>query len=295
MHYDIALKELLRHCSRAILEHLVGLPVQESELLQVPQETTSVRRSDFPLRVVTADGEELLVLVELQARWERQLPLRLLEYRARHMLREALDALTVVLLLRPGGRVQEVYQDREVRYQYRVVRVYEADAREVVERGPVCLLPLVPLMRGGPELADEADRRIYESDLDRTARADMLTVMAILGGLISAELPRRLLQRRRDIMIESAAYELIKEEGRAEGRAEGLREGLEKGLEKGRREGLLEGILLGLELKFGAEGLRAFTKVRGIEDVGVLEVLHRALRDVDSVEAFERLVEQLAE
>ncbi len=303
MHYDIALKELLRHCSRAILEHLVGLPVQESELLQVPQETTSVRRSDFPLRVVTADGEELLVLVELQARWERQLPLRLLEYRTRHMLREDFDALTVVLLLQPGGRVQEVYQDREVRYQYRVVRVYEADAREVVERGPVCLLPLVPLMRGGEALADEADRRIYESDLDRTARADMLTVMAILGGLVSAELPRRLLQRRRDIMIESAAYELIKEEGRIEGlreglergRAEGLREGLEKGLEKGRREGLLEGILLGLELKFGAEGLRAFTKVRGIEDVGVLEVLHRALRDVDSVEAFERLVEQLAE
>ncbi len=182
MHYDIALKELLRHCSRAILEHLVGLPVQESELLQVPQETTSVRRSDFPLRVVTADGEELLVLVELQARWERHLPLRLLEYRARHMLREDLDALTVVLLLRPSGKVQEVYQDREVRYQYRVVRVYEADAREVVERGPVCLLPLVPLMRGGVELADEADRRIYESELDRETRADMLTVMAILAG-----------------------------------------------------------------------------------------------------------------
>ncbi len=307
MHYDIALKELLRHCSRAILEHLVGLPVQESELLQVPQETTSVRRSDFPLRVVTTDGKELLVLVELQARWERHLPLRLLEYRARHMLREDLDALTVVLLLRPGGRVQEVYQDREVRYQYRVVRVYEADAREVVERGPVCLLPLVPLMRGGTELADEADRRIYESDLDRTARADMLTVMAILGGLVSEELPQKLLMRRRDIMIESAAYELIKEEGRIEGlreglekgRAEGLREGLEKGLreglEKGRREGLLEGILLGLELKFGAEGLRVFTKVRGIEDVGVLEVLHHALRDVNSVEEFEHLVRQLAE
>ena len=108
-------------------------------------------------------------------------------------------------------------------------------------------------------------------------------------------------------MIESAAYELIKEEGRIEGlreglekgRAEGLREGLEKGLreglEKGRREGLLEGILLGLELKFGAEGLRVFTKVRGIEDVGVLEVLHHALRDVDSVEEFEHLVRQLAE
>ena len=96
-------------------------------------------------------------------------------------------------------------------------------------------------------------------------------------------------------MIESAAYELIKEEGRAEGRAEGLREGLEKGRAEGLREGLLEGILLGLELKFGAEGLRVFTRVRGIEDVGVLEVLHHALRDVDSVEEFEHLVRQLAE
>jgi len=200
-----------------------------------------------------------------------------------------------------------VYQDREVRYQYRVVRVYEADAREVVERGPVCLLPLVPLMRGGVELADEADRRIYESELDRAARADMLTVMAILGGLVSEELPRKLLMRRRDIMIESAAYELIKEEGRIEGLREGLekglREGLERGraeglhegLEKGRAEGLREGILLGLELKFGVEGLRAFKTVRRIEDVKLLEALYHALRDVDSVEAFERLVEHLAE
>ncbi len=93
-------------------------------------------------------------------------------------------------------------------------------------------------------------------------------------------------------MIESAAYELIKEEGRAEGRAEGLREGLEKG----RAEGLREGILLGLELKFGVEeGLRAFKAVRRIEDVKLLEALYHALRDVDSVEAFERLVEHLAE
>ena len=120
-------------------------------------------------------------------------------------------------------------------------------------------------------------------------------------------------------MIESAAYELIKEEGRIEGlreglekglreglergRAEGLHEGLEKGraeglregLEKGRAEGLREGILLGLELKFGAEGLRAFKAVRRIEDVKLLEALYHALRDVNSVEAFERLVEQLAE
>ncbi len=295
MHYDIALKELLRHCSRAILEHWVGLRVRESELMVVPQETTSLRRSDFPLRVVTEDGEELLVLVELQTRWERRMPLRLLEYRTRHVLREDLDALSMILLLRPGGDVQEEYADREVRFRYRVVRVYEEDARRVLEEGPVCLLPLVPLMRDGLPLAEEADRRIYESHLDRETKADMLTVMAILGGLVSEELPRVLLQRRRDIMIESAAYELIKEEGVREGLEKGLREGLQRGKIEGLREGLLEGIALGLELKFGAEGVRVFPAVQRIEDVAVLEALHKALRSVQTLEEFERLMRELSQ
>ncbi len=277
MQYDIAIKELLRHCSQAILEHLAGIPVQHCTLIEVPQETTSVRRSDFPLRVTTPQGEDLLVLVEVQTRWEPQLPLRLLEYRARHMLREGVDALTVVLLLRPGGHIVDRYEDREVQFQYRLVRVYETNAAEVVERGPVCLLPLVPLMHGGEALTEEADRRIYESDLTLQTKGDMLTIMTLLAGLVSKELPKQLLARRRDIMIESAAYTLIKEEGR----------------EEGLREGLLEGIALALELKFGAEGLRAIPDLKRIEDLTVLEVLHRALRDVQTMEEFERLKDEL--
>ncbi len=281
VHYDIALKELLRHCGKAILEHLVGLDVTAATLVEVPQETTSVRRSDFPLRVVTGQGEDLLVLVELQTRWEPTFPLRLLEYRTRHRLREGLDALSVVLLLRPGGQVTDTFEDREVRFRYRVVRVYEQDAWETVQHGPLCLLPLTPLMRGGEEAVDEADRRLYESHLVREVKADMLTIMALLAGLVSKELPRLLLERRRDIMVESFAYELIKEEGVREGRKEGL------------REGLLEGIELGLELKFGVEGLQVMPDVRRIEDVAVLETLHQALRQVGSVEEFERLMRSL--
>ncbi len=289
MHYDIALKELLRHCGKAILEHLVGLDVTAATLVEVPQETTSVRRSDFPLRVVTSQGEDLLVLMELQTRWEPTFPLRLLEYRTRHRLREGLDALSVVLLLRPGGRVTDVFEDREVRFRYRVVRVYEQDAWETVQHGPLCLLPLTPLMRGGEEVVDEADRRLYESNLEREVKADMLTIMALLAGLVSKELPRLLLNRRRDIMVESFAYELIKEEGLKEGWEEGRKEGRQEGL----REGLLEGIELGLELKFGVDGLQVMPDVRRIKDVAVLETLHQALRQVSSVEEFERLMRSL--
>lgn len=86
-------------------------------------------------------------------------------------------------------------------------------------------------------------------------------------------------------MVESFAYELIKEEG--------LREGLEEGRKEGLREGLLEGIELGLELKFGVDGLQVMPDVRRIRDVAVLEPLHQALRQVSSVEEFEHLMRYL--
>jgi len=34
---------------------------------------------------------------------------------------------------------------------FRVVKAWELEAREVVERGPLALVPLTPLMRGGDE------------------------------------------------------------------------------------------------------------------------------------------------
>ncbi|MCL0101049.1 hypothetical protein M1N68_00120 [Peptococcaceae bacterium] len=49
--------------------------------------------------------------------------------------------------------------------------------------------------------------------MNREEKADLLTGMMILAGLVSKDLARELQERRRDIIIELAAYELIKEEG----------------------------------------------------------------------------------
>ncbi len=120
------------------------------------------------------------------------------------------------------------------------------DARKVLEEGITCLYPFVPVMKSGVEVIDEAEKRIYESELPREEKADFLTGMAIFGGLISRELALELVKRRRDIMIESAAYEIIKKEG--------FEEGLKAGIQQGLREGLLEAIELGLKFKSGAKG-----------------------------------------
>jgi len=125
MHYDIASKVLMEKCREEILRRFLGLEVTESTIIEdLPQETTSVKRSDFPILVTHEDGHRQLVIVEIQTEWERQLPIRLLDYRCRHLLKHDVDVMSCVLLLRPSGAATDRYADSEVTYEFRLVRIY---------------------------------------------------------------------------------------------------------------------------------------------------------------------------
>ena len=293
MAYDIAAKVLIERCRDEILRRFLGIPVTESTLLaDLPQETVSLRRSDFPILVTEADGRQRLVLIEVQSRWEGRFPLRLLEYRCRHKLKYDVEAVSCLLLLRPAMAATDHYQDEEVDYRYRLVRVYELEAAAIVGEPVINLLPLVPLMRRGLEFSAAADRLIYQSALSSEMKGEMLTTMAVLAGLVSDQLPRELLARRRDLMIESVTYDLIKREGLLEGlergRQEGMEKGMEKGMELGRQEGLwsglLEAIAFGLDLRFGPAGLRLLPEISRIQDINRLREIQERLKTAQSPE-----------
>ena len=186
-------------------------------------------------------GGERIVLIEFQTRWEPELPLRVLEYTVRFKLKYRLPVLPVVILFKEHRGAREIYEDELIRFRFRLVKLWEMDGGELLEKGDVRLLPLLPLTRCGREEVLEADKRIYNSDLERSIKSDLLTALAIFAGLKSEELMRELFQRRRDIMIESPAYELIKREGFEEGMREGMKEGMQRGIEikgdVGRSEG----------------------------------------------------------
>ena len=216
--------------------------MEESEFLELPQETATVRRSDFPIRVRTRDDRVFVVLLEVQSRWEPDLPLRLLEYDVRYRLKTGLSVLPAVLLLTPSGQVVERFEDAGLRYEFRVISLAAMDAAEVLRSGNPCLYPFISLMKGGSELFDEAERALTEAGIDSSDKADLLTGMALLSGLVSRELPRRLLSRRRDIMMESAAYEMIKKEGYDEGMLKGMQQGMQQGMLVYAREMVLEAL-----------------------------------------------------
>ncbi len=55
MQYDVALKELLRHCHAAILRDMLGISVTSSTLME-------------------KRPREILVLIEFQTHWQRNVP-----------------------------------------------------------------------------------------------------------------------------------------------------------------------------------------------------------------------------
>ncbi len=296
MKYDIALKVIFSRCLPAVLEAWCGLSVERSDILDArPQETASLRRSDIAARLELKSGEEVLVVIELASRWEKNLPLRLLEYRTRHKISEDLDVLSFVFLLRPSSIAVSHYRDREVDYRFRLVRLYELDARKVIEEGNECLLAFVPVMKNGESLMDEAEKRIYEGNIDRLHKADLLTGMAILSGLVSPELPARLLARRRDIMIESAAYELIKKEGIEEGIKLGIQQGIQQGIKQGSILEAQEMVIEALEERFGIVPESVVKEIKEIETKEVLRHLFKlALRAKDMAE-FKQYLKQIKE
>ena len=284
MHYDIAAKMLMEKCRNEILREFLGIAVAESTILEeAPQETVSVKRSDFPIWVRDESGGRRLVLVEIQSRWEKDLPVRLLNYRSRYLLKYAAEVVSCVLLLRPAPGAVSVYEDNEVTFRFRFIPIHDLDAREFVRRGTPCLLPFVPLMRHGEEAMEAADALIYGSSLPRGDKADMLTAMAILSGLVSKELPRMLLGRRRDTMIESAAYDLIKEEG--------YKEGMQQGMQQGIRQGVIDA----LEARFELVPDSIAAIIQEIDELAVLKALLKKAVTIDSLDSFRELLSKVLE
>jgi len=225
-HYDVAAKVLIESCGAEIIRQFVGIETEEFTIIEtLPQETVSLKRSDYPVLVKDIHGIIHMIILEIQTKWNRHVPLNLLDYRTRYLLKHDHEVISCVILLRPSNTADDCYRDNEVCFRYRLVKIYEMDAKQIISEQLICLMPFVPLMKNGEESLTEADNLIYQSDRTKVQKADMLTSMAILAGLISEDMPAKLIARRKDIMIESAAYDIIRTEGFQDGIQQGIQQG----------------------------------------------------------------------
>src|SRR5216110_326916 len=98
------------------------------------------------------------------------------------------------------------------------------DAGEFFARGIPQLYPLIPLMKGGVELAESANRKLIESDLPELDKTALLGVLSVFLGLRDKEKARKILKEQRErmnVLAESPIFQEVLQMGRDEGEAKG--------------------------------------------------------------------------
>jgi predicted transposase YdaD len=283
--YDITTKLLLEGDPAGWLRWL-GLPVDGPVVTVASEVSTVLAEAD---RVVRVNGPTpWLAHVELQASYDRLLPLRMLRYHALLLHRHELPVESTVVLLRqeadgPGldGHLEQTSPSGRLTlaFEYHVVRVWQEPV-ETLLRGSLAIVPLAPLADLGSASLDDVVAGIAERvahDAPPEAVPSLWTNVGVLMGLrYHSDEIRSVLGRVRG-MRESVFYQEILAEGREEGVAIGRQEGRQEGEQVGRASEARRLLLL-----FGEARL-------GPADAGV----RRALDAVTDPDALDRLAERL--
>ncbi|MDE2744246.1 MAG: hypothetical protein OXI58_21835 [Gemmatimonadota bacterium] len=288
--FDIVSKYLVQHYPDDFARFALGRDdVEGAEVIDPEQLTVKARQADSLLRVQLG-GETVLVHTEFQTTDSTKPPMarRMVGYIGRIVEQYGLPVVSIVLYLRPaaGRRDPGHYlQDRpghRILVEYQVIRLSELDGQRILKSGPVGLLPFVPLMRPTGPSADWLQtcvREVQAQPLDQATKADCLAGMSLLSGLLYAR------ETVAAIFFKEGLMDMIHESPVAQYLTQ-------QGIEQGSRERAIEDLLDVLEIRFALDAADPLAdRIRGIEDSQRLKQLHRAAIQVESLKAFQALLD----
>lgn len=201
--YDLIIKALAGRYMDKIASFIRGVEVAVEQLEDKDKEAVAAQRTSDVLVKVQEDGYEYLMLVEFQARPDRKMAGRLLEYTAIHHRRYEKPVYPVIINLTGGSRREERYimdclDLTVIDFNYLLINLEEVAGRELLYRGPVGLLPLTPLMRQDdlPEkVLEKCASRIDNEVKSEEERNILYIALAALSSLkFSKELILRVLE-----------------------------------------------------------------------------------------------------
>lgn len=238
------------------------------------KEAVALKRESDTLFSVTENGYEYLMALESQARVDHEMPRRLLEYTAMQHREFKKPVYPVVLNL--TGREQEDTYGFDcldltvVTFNYRVINLKDLSGQEALKRGPLGIIPLVPLMRHEEppeEVLKKCSRRIEEAPASR--QPDLYLGLAVFSSL----------RFTREMILK--AIEVSKME--TSPLFDGIRE---KWIDQGLQQGLREAILETLEENLGSCSNDLATRLQAVQNQETLKKLFRRAVKAKSLEEF---------
>jgi len=260
------------------------------------------READCLARVAEKEGKEFILHIDFQAEYKYNIPDRMLGYTYRVYEKYKLPVYSVVVLLKKTGveiRTKteiEVRDLKSLRHEYKVIKLWEVEAVKILEKKIKGLYPLLPLMKtdkSGEEIISEAAELIEKEVEDIEHKADAYVALRIFSAInFPSSLVNKILKRR-DIMVQSAAYQEILQEGEMRGEMRGIEKGERLGIEKGERLGIERSILEILGERFGFVSPKLEREVKGLEGMKVCDFLLRTAVKVSSIEEFKEFLEKV--
>jgi len=237
------------------------------------------REGDVLVRAYSPEYGEFLLLNELQLYYTGKMPRRIRAYVALAEEKYQVPVYPVLVNILqsnyaniPQGYFSE-FAGLQARQDYRVINLWEVNAEIVFERSLTALLPFVPVLKGGGEKSTvQRALRLLRND---EKLSDLETLLAFFATFVlESSVVQQIMRWDMAVLQQSPWYQEI----------------LNQGVQQGREEGLLSAIALGLELKFGETALELMPAVSQIKNVERLTELKDAIKTVNSLAEFQRMI-----
>lgn len=233
------------------------------------------RESDVIVKAYHPQVGNFLVLNELQLRYNTRLPRRIRAYAALAEEKYDLPVYPVLINILPSPQTVEIasgYQSQvlglQSRQDYQVLNLCEVDVQLVFQQSLSSLLPFVPILKGGNEIAVMQQAvQLLRANEQLNELEPLLAFFA--SFVLSTQLVQQIMRWDMTILQESPWYKEI--------------------LNQGRRQELVSGIELGLELKFGSEGLELISEISQLKDIEVLTAIREGIRTMNTLEEIRQI------
>jgi hypothetical protein len=282
---DQGIKRLLQASPAELLQFTVG----DCEYLgplptEIAVEAQLVMDSLFAARY---QGEDCGVNIEVQSSGDPTMPERCYNYARRAGFVTQRKIISVVLWLRDEGTFPKsnLYEERvgdRLLGTWRIFSIYvfNLEARDIMQRGIVALLSLVPFMRGADLPTIEEAAKIVQHTAPPEQVAMLNTLLAVFTarfyGKEAAEALAWRLGMSEKIVEESPLYQAWMAKAREEGEMQGKAQG--------EASGLVEAVQLVIEGRFGALSPDLMAAIAGASRETLRAVLaHVATDTLDQV------------
>ncbi|MDB9519781.1 hypothetical protein PN466_22820 [Roseofilum reptotaenium CS-1145] len=235
---DIGSKRLIGLNPDRWVEWVTKMP----DLQYIGMESTSFewvsRQTDVLLRVRSPQQGEFLVVNELQLYYNAQMPRRMQAYAALAEEKYQLPVYPVLVnLLKPDGkqpiptRYESEFGGLKALREYKVINLWEIEARTILDPPIRPLIPFVPLLKNGDQelVVQEAVRRLRADE----QLQDFETLLGFFANFVlDTNLVKQILRWDMSVLEASPLYREMLEQARKTV----LQQGIEQGIEQERRK-----------------------------------------------------------